>query len=74
MAVNVSEGCGNVTQDTTGGRTTQTVQINIIDANDNPPMFEVAEIPFGMRRVTEVGTILELVLKVFGRKERQYNA
>lgn len=73
MTVNVSEGCGNVTQDT-DGRTTQTVQINIIDANDNPPMFEVAEIPFGMRRVTEVGTILELVLKVFRRKQRQHNA
>lgn len=40
------------------------VTVNIVDVNDNPPVFKVDEITVGMRRVTEVWTPLDISLKV----------
>ncbi|XP_053381734.1 protocadherin Fat 4-like [Mercenaria mercenaria] len=61
--LNVSE-CENITHVNQDNYTdTINVTVNVIDVNDNPPVFKLDEITVGMRRVTEVNTTLDLSLK-----------
>ena len=57
--------CENITHNTTEDFKNEImVTVNVLDANDNPPVFKLEEITVGMRRVTEVNTTLDLSLKV----------
>ena len=60
-----SNTCDNVTIDPGQDyRPTITVHIQVLDVDDNPPVFVNDEISVGMRRNEEVGFVLDLNLKV----------
>ncbi|KAL4240882.1 Protocadherin Fat 4 [Mactra antiquata] len=55
--------CAAVEQNKTGVIEDIEVTVNVIDVNDNPPVFQNEQITVGMRRVTEIGVLLDLSLK-----------
>ena len=64
ISMNMTEVCDDVHSKPPGPQT-QAVKVNIMDKNDHPPKFKEKEIIFGMKRVTQVATVLEVSLKVY---------
>lgn len=61
---NKSEVCDNYTSSNDSAHQNATVNITILDEDDNPPVFTLKEILVGMRRNVEEGSLLNLQLKV----------